>query len=42
MIQEPIFDLPAVAAPTMQDTEVPTLVVIPPMATMNEDEEPVL
>jgi hypothetical protein len=42
MIQEPIFELPAVAALIMQDTEVPALLVIPPVATMNEDEEPVL
>jgi hypothetical protein len=42
MIQEPFFSLSAVAAPTMQDIMVPTHVVIPPMATMNEDEEHVL
>jgi hypothetical protein len=42
MIQKPIFELPAVVAPTMQDTVVPAPVVIPPMATMNDDEEPVL
>jgi hypothetical protein len=42
MIQEPFFELPAVAAPTMQDTMVPAPVVIPPVATMNDDEEPVL
>jgi hypothetical protein len=42
MIQEPFFELPAIAAPTMQDTVVPTPVVIPPVATMNDDEEHVL
>jgi hypothetical protein len=42
MIQEPIFELPTVTTPTMQDTEVLAPVVIPPVATMNEDEEPVL
>jgi hypothetical protein len=35
MIQEPNFELPAIAAPTMQDTMVPAPVVIPPVATMN-------
>ena len=39
MVQEPFFELPAAATPTMQDV-VPTPVVIPPMATTNEDEEP--
>ena len=29
-------------APTVQDTMVPAPVVIPPVATMNDDEEPVL
>ena len=42
MIHEPIFSLPAVAAPTVQDTMVSAPVVIPPVATMNENEEPVL
>ena len=42
MIYEPIFSLPAVAAPTVLDTVVPAPVVIPPVATMNENEEPVL
>ena len=42
MIHEPFFSLPVVAAPTVQDTVVPAPVVIPPMATMNDDEEPVL
>ena len=42
MIHEPIFSLPAVAAPTVLDTMVPAPVVIPPMTTMNENEEPVL
>ena len=42
MIHEPFFSLPAVAAPTVQDTVVPAPVIIPPVATMNDDEEPVL
>ena len=42
MIHEPILSLPAVAAPTVLDTVVPAPVVIPPMATMNENEEPVI
>ena len=42
MIHEPFFLLPVVAAPTVQDTMVPVSVVIPPVATMNNDEEPVL
>ena len=36
------FSLPAVAAPIVQDTVVPAPVVIPPVATMNNDEGPVL
>ena len=36
------FSLPAVAAPTVLDTVVPAPVVIPPVAIMNDDEEPVL
>ena len=42
MIHESIFSLPVVATPTVLDTVVPAPVVIPPMATMNENEEPVL
>ena len=42
MIHEPIFSLHAVAAPIVQDTMVLAPVVIPPMATMNDDEEPIL
>jgi hypothetical protein len=42
MIQEQFFELPTIAAPTMQDNVVPALVVIPPVATMNDDKEPVL
>jgi hypothetical protein len=42
MIQEPFFSLPIVAAPTMQDILVPIPVVIPPVATRNDDEEPFL
>ena len=34
--------LPVVATPTVQDTVVPAPVVIPPVATMNDDEELVL
>ena len=42
MIHEPFFSLPAVVAPIMQDTVVQAPVVIPPMVTMNDDEEPIL
>ena len=42
MIYESFFSLPAVATPTVQDTMVPAPIVIPPVATMNDDEEPVL
>jgi hypothetical protein len=42
MIQEPFFKLPVAAAPTMQDTVMLAPVVIPPLATMNDDEEPCL
>ena len=42
MIHEPFFSLPAVATPTVQDTVVPAPVVISPVATMNNDEGPVL
>ena len=42
MIHEPIFSLHAVAAPTMQDTMVSAPIVIPHVATMNENKEPVL
>ena len=42
MINEPIFSLPVVAASTVQDTVVPAPVAIPPVATMNDDKEPVL
>ena len=42
MIHEPIFSLPAVSAPAVQDTVVSAPVVIPPMATINDDEEHVL
>ena len=41
-IYEPFFSLPVVAKLTVQDIMVPTPVVIPPVATMNDDEEPVL
>ena len=42
MIHELFFSLPAVAAPTVQDTVVPAPVVILPVAIMNNDEEHVL
>jgi hypothetical protein len=42
MIHEPFFSLPTVAASTVLDTMVPGPVVIPPVAIMNDDEEPVL
>ena len=42
MIHELFFSLLAVAAPTVQDAMVSAPVVIPPMATMNENEKPVL
>ena len=42
IIYEPFFILPAVAVPTVQDTVVQAPVVIPPMVTMNDDEEPIL
>ena len=42
MIHEPFFSLPAIPAPTLQDIVVLAHVVIPPVAEMNDDEEPVL
>jgi len=42
LIHEPFFSLPIIAAPTVQDTVVPAPVVIQLVATMNDDEEPVL
>ena len=42
MIHEPFFSLLAVAAPIVSDTVVPASVVIPPVATMNDNEKPVL
>jgi hypothetical protein len=42
MIQEPFFSLPVAAAPTTQDIVVLAPVVISPVATINDDEEPVL
>ena len=42
MIHESFFSLHAIAALIVQDTVVPAPVVIPPVATMNDDEEPVL
>ena len=42
MIHEPFFSLRVIAAPIVQDTVVPAPVVIPSVATMNDDEESVL
>ena len=42
MIHEPIFSLPAVAAPIVQDTVVSAPVVIWPVAIMKDHKEPVL
>jgi hypothetical protein len=42
MVEEPFFTLPAVVAPTVQDTVVSTPIASSPMATMNEYEEPIL
>ena len=42
MIHEQFFSLPAVAAPTVQDTVVSAPVVILPVATMNDDDKPIL
>ena len=42
MIHELFFSLPAVTAPTVQDTMVPAHAVIPHVVTMNDDEKPVL
>ena len=42
MIHEPFFSLSTVVAPTVQDTVVSTPVVILPVTTMDDDEEPVL
>ena len=42
MIHEPFFSLPAIAVPMVQDTVVLAPVVIPPVAIMNDDNEPVL
>nr|BBF90152.1 polyprotein -like [Oryza rufipogon]BBF90155.1 polyprotein -like [Oryza rufipogon] len=40
--QEPFFSLPADVVPAMPVIEVPAPVVTPPVATMNESEEPVI
>jgi hypothetical protein len=42
MIQEPFFKLPVLVAPTVPDTVMPIHVVSSPVATINNDEEPVL
>jgi hypothetical protein len=41
MIQEPFFELPILVAPMVWDTIVQTPVVSFPMATANDDEEPI-
>ena len=41
MVQGPFFTIPVVVVPTVQDTVVTTLIVSSPVATMNDDEEPV-
>jgi hypothetical protein len=41
MIQEPLFELPVLVAPTMRDTIVPTPVVSSPVVIINYDEEPI-
>jgi hypothetical protein len=41
VIQKPFFSLPAVTAPLVQVTAMPTPAVAPPVVTMNEDEEPI-
>jgi hypothetical protein len=41
VIQEPFFSLPAVTAPLVQVTAMPTPAVAPPVVTMNEDVEPI-
>ena len=41
MIHDPFFSLPTVAAPIVQDIVVPAPAVISPVATMNDDEDPV-
>jgi hypothetical protein len=41
VIQEPFFSLPAVNAPPVQVTAMPTPAVAPPVVTMNEDVEPI-
>jgi hypothetical protein len=41
MIQGPFFELPVLVAPTVRDTVVQTPIVSSPVATTNDDEEPV-
>jgi hypothetical protein len=41
VIQEPFFSLPAVTAPPVQVTAMPTPAVAPPVVTINEDVEPI-
>ena len=42
IIHEPFFSLPAVAAPIVQDTMVPAPIVISSVATINDNDEPIL
>jgi len=42
MIQEPFFELPIVNAPTVPDTVMPETIAHSPVATTDENEEPVL
>jgi hypothetical protein len=42
MIQKPFFSTPAVTAPTVHDTAVTTPVISSHVATINENEEPVV
>jgi hypothetical protein len=42
MTQEPYFTLPAVTAPPVPDTAIPVPAPVPPVATRNDDVEPVL
>jgi hypothetical protein len=42
MIQEPFFSISVDAAPIVYDTAVTTPVISSPMATMNENDEPII
>jgi hypothetical protein len=41
VIQELFFSLPAITAPLVQVTAMPTPAMVPPLVTMNEDVEPI-